>query len=168
MTPEVGQANPSGTCPGHTAFSIALGEFMAATSRVGQVGQAKSYCTHVSLFSEWKGKRRGYNRETPVPLVPPNETRTGDTASGDSWSKRTPAEPVPPPPIPTDTLSVPLEQCIFDPLYTGTLTGKVPNGWSRDGWVMSLRDRSTRTDDPEVKRRLKDELRAVEGEAERA
>ncbi len=135
---------------------------MDATSRVVQAVQAKSYCTHSGLFSEWKRGNRDYNRETPVPPVPVNETRNGDTVSGDSWYKRTPAEPVPPP----DWVFIPLEQCIFDPLYRGTLTGKVPDGWSRDGWVMSLGDRMTRTDDKAMRDRLQAEIEAVEGERE--
>jgi hypothetical protein len=71
-----------------------------------------------------------------------------------------------PEPIPPDWVAIPLEQCIFDPLYRGTLTGKVPDGWSREGWMMSLRDRMTRTDDKAVRERLQAEIRGVVGEAE--
>lgn len=162
MTPEVGQAKPRRACPRQTAFSVATGEFMNATSRVGQVGQVMSYCTHVSLFSEWKGKRRGYNRGTPVPLVPVNENRTDDTESGDSWDKPTPAELVPPSsPIPSGYMVIPWPIDI-DPLYTGRLTGKVPDGWTRDGWIISLRDRITRTHMQPGRRMLQAELDAIE------
>jgi hypothetical protein len=107
------------------------------------------------MFSEWKRKNRDYNRKPPGPPGPVNETRTDDTASGDSRYKRTHAEPGPPPsPIPPDWVAIPLEQCIFDPLYRGTLTGKVPDGWSTSGWLMSLRDRQHRTDDEVVRERL--------------
>ena len=141
---------------------------MDATSRVVQAVQAKSYCVSVSMFSEWKRGNRDYNRETPVPPVPVNETRNGDTANGDPRYKRTPAEPVPPPSsIPPDWVAIPLEQYIVDALYRGTLTGQVPPRWSRDGWVMSLRDRTHRTDDKEMRARLQAEIDAVEGEADR-
>jgi hypothetical protein len=93
-----------------------------------------------------------------------NENSPSDTVCGDSSSKRTHAEPGPPPsPIPSDWVSIPLEQCIFDPLYIGTLTGKVPDGWSRDGWIMVTRDRMRRTDDKAMRARLQAEIDAVEG-----
>lgn len=69
-------------------------------------------------------------------------------------------------PIQTDWVAIPLEQCIFDPLYRGTLTGKVPDGWSREGWVMVTRDRMHRTDDRAMRDRLQAEIEAVDGEAE--
>jgi hypothetical protein len=166
MTPTVGQATPGRACPRQTAFAIASGAKMDTTPGVGQVGQAMSYCTHVSLFSEWKAKRRGYNRETPVPLVPVNESHTGDTVSGDYWDKRTPAEPVPlPSPIPFAFAVIPWPYDI-DPLYAGRLTGKVPDGWTRDGWIISLRDRITRTHMQPGRGRLKAELRTIEAEVE--
>jgi len=74
MTPEVGQAKPHRACPGHTAFSIALGEFVDVTTGVGQVGQATLICPRSRLFSEWKVRCKDTNKETPVPLVPVNET----------------------------------------------------------------------------------------------
>jgi hypothetical protein len=138
MTLAVVQAKPVTACTSPTAFSIVADGFMDATGVAVQAVQAKSYCPRVSLFSEWKRGNRDYNRKTPVPPVPP------------------------PSPIPSDWVAIPLEACLFDPLYRGTLTGKVPDGWSRDGWVMSLRDRMTRTDDKAVRKRLQDELDAVQ------
>lgn len=175
MTPEVVQAKPVRACTSQTAFSLAPGEFVGANSGAVQAVQANSYCTHVSLFSEWKGKRRGYNRETPVPPVPVNENRNGDTVSGDSRYKRTPAEPVPPPspdtlvpPTGTRRAIVPSDYAVIpwpidiDPLHTGRLTGKVPGDWSRDGWIMSLKDRIKRTRIQPGRRMLQAELGTIE------
>ncbi len=73
----------------------------------------------------------------------------------------------PPSPIPADWVAIPLEQCIFDPLYLGLagLTGKVPDGWTRDGWIMSLRDRLSRVDERDdekaVTKLLQRELEAI-------
>jgi len=50
----------------------------------------------------------------------------------------------------------------IDPLYTGRLTGKVPDGWTRDGWIISLRDRITRTHMQPGRRMLQAELDAIE------
>jgi len=71
----------------------------------------------------------------------------------------------PPSPLPSDWVAIPLEACLFDPLYTGRLDGKVPDGWSRDGWIMVTRDRMTRTDDKAMRERLQAEIEAVEHEA---
>jgi hypothetical protein len=137
------------------------------TTPMVQAVQANLYCPRSSLFSEWKRRRKEHNKETPGPPGPVNENRTCDTVRGESQSKRTPGEPGPPTGtrcaiVPSEWVSIPLEQCIFDPLYLGLagLTGKVPDGWSRDGWVMSLQDRLTRTNDPVIRRRLRAELRA--------
>jgi len=70
-----------------------------------------------------------------------------------------------PEPIPFGSVAIPLEQCIFDPLYRGTLTGQVPPGWSRDGWIMVTRDRMCRTDDKAMRDRLQAEIDAVSGDA---
>jgi len=86
--------------------------------------------------------------------------------SGDSWSKRTPAEPGPPPsPIPSDYAVIPWPIDI-DPYHTGRLEGRVPSGWSRDGWIMVTRDRMKRTNDEVVLGMLRAELDAVEGVAD--
>ena len=52
----------------------------------------------------------------------------------------------------------------IDPLYRGIdgLTGRVPPGWSKSGWVCSLRDRITRTHIQPGRRRLQTELGAIE------
>lgn len=63
--------------------------------------------------------------------------------------------------IPSDFMEIPWPIDI-DPLHTGRLTGKVPPGWSRDGWIMVTRDRMTRTNDPELLRLLQAELDAIE------
>jgi hypothetical protein len=123
----------------------------------------------MKAFETWIEEKRVLDRDLPVPLVPVNVTRTGDTARGDSWSKRTPTEPVPPPSLnPSDgaLVAIPLEACLFDALYRGTLTGKVPDGWSRDGWIVSLRDRLSRVDERDdekvVTKLLQRELEAIE------
>lgn len=54
----------------------------------------------------------------------------------------------------------------IDPLHTGRLTGKVPSGWSREGWIMVTRDRMTHTNDEVVLGLLRAELSALERETE--
>ncbi len=168
MRLDAAQANHHGACASETAFSVAPVAILDASSGVSQASQANSYCTRVSLFSEWKRKCRDYNKETPVSPVPAPENRTGDSKSADSWHKPTPVQPVPAPSLNlADWVSVPLEACIIDPLYTGRLTGKVPDGWTREGWIIATWDRLKRTRDPVGRRRLRAELRAVEAEAAR-
>ena len=62
---------------------------------------------------------------------------------------------------PPDPCEIRYEAPLFDPLYTGTLTGEVPHGWTRDGWIISLKDRMTRTDDPVMLDMLNRELKSV-------
>jgi hypothetical protein len=54
----------------------------------------------------------------------------------------------------------------IDPYHTGRLEGRVPSGWSRDGWIMVTKDWMRRTDDEVVLGLLRAELDAVEGETE--
>jgi hypothetical protein len=94
-----------------------------------------------------------------------NENRTDDTVSRDSWPKRIPTASGPPPSlIPSGFAVIPWPTDI-DPLYTGRLTGKVPDGWSRDGWLCSLRDRLSRVDERDdekvVTKLLQRELEAI-------
>lgn len=47
-------------------------------------------------------------------------------------------------PSPTDTGvgEIPWRLCLdVDPLHTGQLTGKVPPGWTREGWAIAQRNR---------------------------
>lgn len=52
-----------------------------------------------------------------------------------------------------------------DALYTGKLTGRVPDKWTKQGWIIAIRDRLKRTNDRVLRRLLRAELRAVEAEA---
>ena len=49
----------------------------------------------------------------------------------------------------------------MDALYTGRLTGTVPAGWTRDGWTHATRDRMSRTNCPDMQRRLREELATI-------
>ena len=160
MTMEAVQARPVPACTSQPALPIPPSGFMGATTGVVQAVQANSYCPRVSLFSEWKGRRRDYNKKTPVPPVPtaPASTKTVVSAKSGT-SELVPASPI------LDAFMVILSIEV-DALYTGRLTGKVPMGWTRDGWVIATRDRLKRTHDPVGRRRLKAELRSVEGEVE--
>ncbi len=134
--------------------------------QVRQVRQANSYCTHGNLFSLWKRENKSRNRETPAPRVAPAlnpycERETGVVAESLD------AEPVA---VPSgshpDWVPIPLSACLVDPLHTGRLIGKVPSGWTRVGWLLSLRDRLSRVDERDndrvVSGRLEAELRAIE------
>lgn len=69
--------------------------------------------------------------------------------------------PGPPGAFAQDAIATPMWTASAEALYSGALTGSVPAGWSRDGWIDSLRDRMARTDDPVVRRMLKRELDAI-------
>jgi len=116
-----------------------------------------------TLFSHWKRTGEGYKGKA-VPLVPHAPNRTGDTEGDVSWHKRISTEPVPPSLIPSDYSAIPWPIDI-DPLHLGLdgLTGRVPDGWSRDGWIMVTKDRMKRTDCLIVLGMLQAELGAIEG-----
>ena len=129
------------------------------TGQVGQVGQATLICPRSRLFSEWKARSRNVNRETLVPLVP---SALPHTASGVPVACGTESLAPPPSPILSDYAAFRLADIPTDPLYCGRLEGRVPPGWSRDGWIAVTHDRMRRTDDKAMRGRLHAELRAVE------
>ena len=126
--------------------------------QVVQAVQANNHCPRVNLFREWKNRIQQHNKETPVPPVPPVESALPHTGSGVSAEHSTDAL-VPPP---SDWHSFTLSDVPTDPLHTGRLEGRVPHGWTRNGWIAATRDRIVRTDDPVVRRMLQGELDAVE------
>lgn len=54
----------------------------------------------------------------------------------------------------------------LDALYTGALTGRVPTSWSSDGWLLSLKNRMSRTDCPEMIERFRCEIESIKAEIE--
>ena len=78
----------------------------------------------------------------PPPALPPSATPMRGTFIE-------PVGPLPPP-------------LKIDALYSGRLTGTVPPGWSRDGWVVAMRDNIRRTDDGWQRDRFIAEINAVD------
>jgi hypothetical protein len=75
-----------------------------------------------------------------------------------------PAPPLPTPPPMRGTFIEPIGPTPppmprLDQLYTGRLTGTVPPGWTRDGWLMAMKDNLRRTDDPLQQRMFREEIR---------
>lgn len=110
---------------------------------------------------DWGGQPGTVKPCPPLSLVS-NEGQVGTPASSS-------------PPIPTDCDPIPSPQThkvipwpvTIDPLHTGRLEGRVPDGWTRDGWIMATKDRlrrlKERDDERTVTRMLQAELKAIEG-----
>lgn len=118
----------------------------------------------MSLFQEWLLKKQTRNKELPGP---PGPRVSSPMAVSDLPSP--PAEQASARAIAGDfilaciTDDAPQWQVPLDPLYTGKLCGIVPENWSREGWLASVRDRMARTNDPVVLAMLRAELDAIEG-----
>lgn len=112
------------------------------TAQLVQVVQVIPYSCTRSRFRRWK--EQSNNKEMggpPGPAVPTSYSESSDVIPVEcDHAKAGPA---------------------LDPLYTGTLTGKVPHGWTREGWILAMRDRMSRTNCPDMQRRLREELAAI-------
>lgn len=111
----------------------------------------------MSLFSMWQ-----LAKKTLGPLGPPGPAQPSECPNPPRHE--TVCETLPanegncePRPVPS-----------LDPLYTGTLTGKTPADWTSDGWLLSLKDRMTRADCPEMIERFRSEIESIRAEIEAA
>ena len=97
----------------------------------------------------------------------PSNLRSVDEPVSSAIAPAIPATPLAGSPAPNsaDHQETKIDRIPIDPLYFGRLDGKVPAGWTLDGWLMSLRDRLRRVhergDERVVARRLEAEMDAI-------
>lgn len=115
----------------------------AQAAQVVQVVQPDPYSCTRSSFRRWKEQRNNKEMVGPVgPAVPIRVPESPSTISDQFQNVEVgPA---------------------MDQLFTGKLTGEVPPTWTREGWVSVTRDRMSRTNCPDMRRRFREELAAIE------